>query len=266
MMKFTGSLLMITLLCVGIALAQPAPAVDLPLVVTNGPVSRTLHFGLAPSATDGQDLLMDETELPPPPPAGAFDVRFATLDPAAGLQGQWKDYRSGSISTAASSLFRLKFQPGEGTSTITFAYALPKGVTGRFVDRMGGLLVDHPVLGSGNFTLDRLTLNELDMEIFWNGNPQATDQIAPSSYALDQSYPNPFNPATTIHYAVPSAGPVTLRVFDVTGREVATLDEGMRQPGRYAVTWDASNLAGGVYFYRLSAAGFMETRSMVLLK
>jgi hypothetical protein len=264
-MKFTCLNLLISLLCSGLASAQQAQ-IDLPLVVTNGFSARTLHFGLAPEATDAQDRLLGEFEVPPLPPAGAFEARFTTNHLGNDLQGQWSDYRQGTTLVSTRSLYRLKFQPAEGTTEVVFAYELPRGVSGHLVDRMGGMIVDHAMSGKGSYTLTRLVLNELDMEIFWNGDAGAEKPPVPQTFALDQNYPNPFNPSTTIHYAVPTAGQVTLRVFDVTGREVATLDEGTRQPGRYSVVWDASDVAGGVYFYRLTAPGFTETRSVVLLK
>jgi hypothetical protein len=265
-MKSTGSMILaVLLLCAGTTAAQQAQT-DLPLVVTNGPASRTLFFGLAPAATDGQDLAMGEFEVPPPPPAGAFDVRFAALDDGSDLQGQWKDYRKGERTSAGTSLYRLRFQAGEGTDAIVFTWNLPAGVSGRLVDRMGGLVVDRPMNGTGNYTLTRLALTELEMQIFWNGGDGLKESSTPERFALEQNYPNPFNPSTTIRYALPAAGPVHLRIFDVTGREVATLDAGIRQAGRYEVVWDATGVAGGVYFCRLTASGFTETRSLVLLK
>ncbi len=88
----------------------------------------------------------------------------------------------------------------------------------------------------------------------------------PAAFMLEQNYPNPFNPSTTIGFSVPDAGIVSLKVFDVLGREVATLVNEVRQPGQHSVTWNASNAPSGVYFYRLDAAGLTQTRHMVLMK
>ena len=264
-MKTTGLALLIILLCSGLAVAQQVQ-VDLRLIVTNGASVRTLHFGLAPSAGDGQDILMGEIELPPAPPAGAFDVRFTTVHLGSDLQGQSADYRCGRLESSTATLYRLKFQPGDGTDAIAFTYDFPKGVTGRLSDRLGGIVVDHAMSARGTCTLANLALSELDMEIFWTGDRPATDRHAPLTFGLHPSYPNPFNPSTTMQYSVAATGHVLLRVFDVTGREVATLEEGIREPGRYSVVWDAADLAGGVYFYRLTAGGFTETRSVLLLK
>jgi hypothetical protein len=93
---------------------------------------------------------------------------------------------------------------------------------------------------------------------------QAPD--VPREWALDQNYPNPFNPATMIELAVPAAGSVTLTVFDLLGREVATLLNEQKTPGRYNVRFDAGHLASGTYIYRLKANGHTLTRKMMILR
>ncbi|MBS1514962.1 MAG: S8 family serine peptidase [Bacteroidetes bacterium] len=90
--------------------------------------------------------------------------------------------------------------------------------------------------------------------------------LIPSVFELKQNYPNPFNPVTKISYSIPKAGIVTLKIFDVTGREVASLMNELKQPGVYAVDFNASSFASGVYFYRLESADFVDTKRMVLLK
>jgi hypothetical protein len=97
----------------------------------------------------------------------------------------------------------------------------------------------------------------------------------PSQFSLEQNYPNPFNPATVINYAVAAPSEVEgqklnrrvrLSVFDLLGREVAVLVNEPKQMGRYSVTWDASRCQSGVYFYRLSAGDYSQTRKLVILK
>jgi hypothetical protein len=88
----------------------------------------------------------------------------------------------------------------------------------------------------------------------------------PESYALSQNYPNPFNSETTISYTTPHDEFVSLKVYDLTGREVATLVHGMRSAGRKFVTWDARGFASGVYFYRMEAGRFTQTRKLILLR
>jgi hypothetical protein len=91
--------------------------------------------------------------------------------------------------------------------------------------------------------------------------------IAPTGFTLYQNYPNPFNPKTTIEYEVPEKSFVTIKIYDILGREVQTLvnnEEKVRW--KYKLTFDASTLASGVYFYRLQAGSFVETKKMVVLK
>lgn len=88
----------------------------------------------------------------------------------------------------------------------------------------------------------------------------------PEKYSLSQNYPNPFNPATNIKLQIPESGLVKLVVFDVTGREVAELVNETLNAGEYKVDFNASGLTSGVYFYKLTSAGFTETKRMVLVK
>jgi hypothetical protein len=88
----------------------------------------------------------------------------------------------------------------------------------------------------------------------------------PHVYRLDQNFPNPFNPATIIRYAIPVTGWASLRVYDLLGREVSTLVNELKQPGEYTVRWDASGLSSGVYFYRLQASNSTRTRKLILMK
>jgi hypothetical protein len=88
----------------------------------------------------------------------------------------------------------------------------------------------------------------------------------PEKYSLAQNYPNPFNPATTISYQVPSVSNVRLIVYDVLGKEIATLVNEQKSPGKYSVAFNASRFSSGMYFYKLSAGSFTETRKMILTK
>ena len=88
----------------------------------------------------------------------------------------------------------------------------------------------------------------------------------PLAYQLMQNYPNPFNPTTAISYQLPAISFVTLKVFDVLGREVAVLVNDVRQPGVYTVRWDASSFPSGVYLYRLEAGDFRAARKLMLVK
>jgi hypothetical protein len=88
----------------------------------------------------------------------------------------------------------------------------------------------------------------------------------PNSYGLFQNYPNPFNPQTIIGYQISQAGFVSLKVYDITGREVATLVNESQSQGRYEVLFNGSNLASGVYLYRLQVGDFSQMKKFVLMK
>jgi len=90
--------------------------------------------------------------------------------------------------------------------------------------------------------------------------------IKPSEFKLEQNYPNPFNPSTKISWQSPVGSWQTLKIFDVLGNEVATLVNEYRDAGRHNVTFDASNLSSGVYFYKIQAGSFTSTKKMLLLR
>jgi ligand-binding sensor domain-containing protein len=104
----------------------------------------------------------------------------------------------------------------------------------------------------------------------FNENGIASDieqnRFIPFKFSLNQNYPNPFNPTTTISFSTPSKSYVSLKIFDVIGREVATLISGELSGGDHFQQWNASCLPSGVYFYRLQAASFTETKKLVLLR
>ena len=86
------------------------------------------------------------------------------------------------------------------------------------------------------------------------------------SYLLEQNYPNPFNPTTTISYTIPTNGLVTLKIFDILGTEVADLINQVEDAGSYSVTFNASELPSGIYFYTLTSGNFIDTKKLILLK
>ena len=96
----------------------------------------------------------------------------------------------------------------------------------------------------------------------------------PLSFILDQNYPNPFNPFTTINYALPSTSKVLLNIYNLRGEEIARLVNGIQPAGLHQITWDASGVSSGIYFYRIQASptsggragDFIQTRKMVVLK
>ncbi len=92
------------------------------------------------------------------------------------------------------------------------------------------------------------------------------DTIQPMDFEIKQNFPNPFNPTTSISFSLPKNMHVLLRIFDVLGREVATLENEVKNVGRYTVEWNASSVSSGIYFYKFEAGSYVSVKRMVLLK
>ncbi|MDG5767665.1 T9SS type A sorting domain-containing protein [Balneolales bacterium ANBcel1] len=126
------------------------------------------------------------------------------------------------------------------------------------------LVRQQPEGPAGQVILSELTWRLPDDDPF--PTDSETTPGVPEEISLEQNYPNPFNPATTIRYELPEHSDVRLAVYDLLGRQVASLVQGQRAAGRHQITFDASHLSSGAYIYRLEAGGLTLTRQMMLLK
>jgi len=88
----------------------------------------------------------------------------------------------------------------------------------------------------------------------------------PQNFSLSQNYPNPFNPTTKINFALPKSGLVSLKVYDMLGKEVATLVNEVKSAGTYAVDFNGASLSSGMYFYKISVNGFSDVKKMLMIK
>ncbi|MCB9243568.1 MAG: T9SS type A sorting domain-containing protein, partial [Ignavibacteriales bacterium] len=113
------------------------------------------------------------------------------------------------------------------------------------------------------------SLGEGPFSSVWNFTTGVTN-IEPTSlptvFELYQNYPNPFNPTTKIKFDIPKSSFVSLKVYDITGREVATLVNSDLEPQRYEVEWNGAQFASGVYFFRITAGDFVKVQKMILTK
>ncbi len=142
----------------------------------------------------------------------------------------------------------IGFVPGFGTTTEPKSYSFTDEnvSTGTYKYRLKQIDFD------GSFTYS----NEIEVQV----------DFTPKDFVLYQNYPNPFNPSTVISYQLPVTGNVTLKVYDILGKEVVVLVNQKQEPGIYEIIFNADNLSAGVYFYQLKADGFINTKKLILLK
>jgi len=131
------------------------------------------------------------------------------------------------------------------------------------------LLAESPCIDAGDPTLPfdpDSTIADIGAFYYHQSATEPAAILLPTVYALHPNWPNPFNSSTMIRYDVPTAGKVSLAVFNLLGQKVATLFDGRQLAGSHTINWSASNLPSGLYFCRMDAAGFAQTRKMILLK
>lgn len=165
----------------------------------------------------------------------------------AGLNSTLYTGADGGVYASPHSIDSAKFQwtaPAAGSGTVNFFAAAFQGTT-----------------SSNNGQSSRVTLAAAE-----NTTGVSEQESSPTDFLLSQNYPNPFNPTTTINFKVPVNGHVTLKVFDMSGREAATIVDGFVQTGLHQVTIEAADLASGLYFYQLKAGSFTDVKKFVVLK
>ncbi|MCH7965251.1 MAG: T9SS type A sorting domain-containing protein [Bacteroidetes bacterium] len=142
---------------------------------------------------------------------------------------------------------KIGFVPGHGTTTETQSY----------------IFIDENVL-PGEYSY-RLKQMDYDGTTEYS-NIVEIDVTQPIEYSLSQNYPNPFNPSTTISYSISKDGLVTLKVYDILGKEVLTLINEVQSAGTKNITFDASELSSGVYYYQLVSGEFTSIKKLILMK
>ncbi|HEY5535593.1 MAG TPA: T9SS type A sorting domain-containing protein [Ignavibacteria bacterium] len=145
---------------------------------------------------------------------------------------------------------------------VTYSYGYGIGIFGTF---------EFSSFGSGGDWLVGAYINGVLYGDTLLTGIEKLNELIPEKYSLYQNYPNPFNPTTTIRFEVPLSkgglkGVVSLKIFDILGKEVATLVNEQLTPGTYEDDWNASQFPSGIYFYKLTAGNFSETKKLILLK
>ncbi|MDI6804509.1 MAG: T9SS type A sorting domain-containing protein [Bacteroidota bacterium] len=184
---------------------------------------------------EADNLSLSFYELPPMPPSGIFDVRFAT----------------GSMFAANKENVILI---SDAEYPIKISWTHDKSVNAK-------LIVD-----GNEVSMNKQNSLEITKPVSMMILKFESGSFIPNQYALEQNYPNPFNPTTIINYQLPIDNWVTLKVYDVLGREVATLVDEFKDSGYYEATWDATNIPSGVFFYRMQTGSFSETKKLILMR
>lgn len=273
-----GLVFLITFVSSSAVFAQPR--CEIPLIATDSLFTETLYFGVFPEAhfcIDQRDSMNGHVEriLMHPDPTGIFGARFVSpvggLSSACFAEGAWYDYRP-FVSENQRDTFRTMIWIGPGPR-ISLAWPTNlstyfRELTLRYFDPNPGQYVNI------NMLTDSLLLfnDEIVTCTIYSVGPHGPTDVEPPSDGLPlnallyQNYPNPFNPSTTISFSNPHLSSVILKVYDLLGKEVATLVNERLTTGLYERSFNAEGLTSGVYFYRLHAGGFVQTKKLLLLR
>ncbi len=199
-------------------------------------------------------LAQIDLSMPPPFPDAVFDARFEAgefvkaVSPDSGVVELTINVETEAYPVTVT----WELNPENGIEYSVNTEGMGKKQGGASLTRSGSSVMTNS--SGGKF--------RLNAEVTGHGSKN----VLPTVYMLAQNYPNPFNPSTQIHYELPHDGQVKLVVYDVLGREVATLVNDVKAAGRYDASVSTTGLASGVYFYRLQAGSFVNTKKMILLK
>ena len=214
----------------------------------NDPITtHMLGAGMLPTINDGDSLVHDLVAYTVNSTIGGF-VKLDGAAPGIPLR-----------------LFATNEDSGE-------SYVDIDPLTGAFSIPVSDKIHDYrlsPINFGGPYTWPFITAHPGDAGVIYNITTVGVDDgrpEVPRGFSLGQNYPNPFNPLTVIPYELAERSDVLLAVYDMLGRQVATLVNGVQEPGPKTVAFDASSLPSGVYTYRLTAKGFTDTRTMVVIR
>jgi aryl-phospho-beta-D-glucosidase BglC (GH1 family) len=189
--------------------------------------------------------------------------------------GEWLKY---TIKASESGIYKIKFYVSAEAAgglillsldgqTLTPALNVP--ATGGW-QNWQSISSDSIYISAGNhilqtrFIFGGFNFSYMDFELLVTGVEDENNK--PLSYDLQQNYPNPFNPLTTIKFSIPKSSNVEIKVYDMLGKEILKILNEYKEPGNYFINFDASSLPSSVYFYKLQAGSFMETKKMILIK
>ena len=238
---------------------------DLSIKATNGSIADEIFsIGVEPSSSNGFDAQFDAPRPPRNPGSDYLELYTThTGDNYPVFLGPKyaKDFRD---SVGAVWIFTVESSK-DSIVTLSWDRSKLSGLARKVIlrDSSNGQSVDMSAMNTYSFSY-------VSPHIFTiNGTTTNVDKNSaslPTVFALSQNYPNPFNPSTVINYQLPMSAVVTLKVYDVLGRKVATLVNARQNAGYYNATFNATNLSTGVYFYRLEAGAYHDTKKLLLLR
>ncbi|MBI5215404.1 MAG: T9SS type A sorting domain-containing protein [Ignavibacteriae bacterium] len=214
-------------------------------ITDNANGEQTLYFG------DEQDLKLRKSffELPPVAPEGLFDARFSS-------NNMVETFSASKVNEE----YTINIQSSSFPLTLTWDASVNQTKTMLLTDNSDGTLFRNVYLrGKGSVKITNPSVKQVTVRTLEGSS-------LPLEFALLQNYPNPFNPSTDFGFRISDFGLVTLKIYDVLGREVTMLVNEEKEPGEYTVQWDASNFPSGVYFYKLTAGKFSDVKKLLLVK
>ncbi len=194
-------------------------------------------------------------EMPPPPTGADFDARFLTEKLVEAVYPEDGE-------TALSISINTDAYP----VTVTYDIKPENGINysiGVNSDGMGKISLSKLNDNSGNYVINNASNGKVSLVS--NAHYVSRSEL-PKEYVLGQNYPNPFNPTTVINYQLPENGYVTLKIYDVLGKEVVTLVNEHKEAGYYEASFDATHLSSGVYFYKLTSGSYTSVNKMLLTR
>jgi hypothetical protein len=205
--------------------------------------------------------------------SNTFIVRGVSTDPITGSPSRMSVYFKGTYGAGNQTAPDVVSPISPAETIFQYAPSYTTGAALRYEDKTTGSRLVYLAFGfegiAGPKKESASNLMENILKWLEMQAPDAVDRVesvASNGFALGQNYPNPFNPSTRIGYSIPKTGHVKLTVYDLLGREVAVLVDGIKTAGTHAVQFDASCLSSGIYIYRFEAAGQVRSKKLMLLK
>lgn len=240
------------------------------LTISNDSTSTMLKVGWEEGASDCADVSTGESELPPLPPPEVFDVRLIDWSKPESLRcfgyGQLVDIRD--RDTSRITVFEIRIQPGTRgypvevkATNLSLSWVPLISMSAPSIPQPIDLHIDSIMILSGPQDSIITITGKIGACVL-----EGVAEPIPQEFKLYQNYPNPFNPVTRFPFSVAEFGHVSLKVFDLLGREVATIVDEAKPPGSYDIEWNAAMLPTGVYTYRLRAGEFSSLRRLVLIR